>query len=152
MASNRRLQKEVVELKALPESICKIIEINEQNFLNWTLLLLPQKDPYSKGAFRIQVTFPAEYPFKPPKIVFNTQIYHPNVDEKGQVCLGIVLPENWKPATKIVQVVHELLDLICEPELDHPLRSELAEEFRQDKKKFFKTAEDFTKKHAEKRD
>ena len=48
--------------------------------------------------------FPAEYPFKPPKISFKTRIYHPNVDEKGQVCLPIVAAENWKPATKTDQV------------------------------------------------
>ena len=46
----------------------------------------------------------AEYPFKPPKIAFKTRIYHPNVDEKGQVCLPIVAAENWKPATKTDQV------------------------------------------------
>ena len=46
----------------------------------------------------------AEYPFKPPKISFKTRIYHPNVDEKGQVCLPIVAAENWKPATKTDQV------------------------------------------------
>ena len=48
--------------------------------------------------------FKAEYPFKPPKISFKTRIYHPNVDEKGQVCLPIVAAENWKPATKTDQV------------------------------------------------
>ena len=32
------------------------------------------------------------------------RIYHPNVDEKGQVCLPIVAVENWKPATKMEQV------------------------------------------------
>jgi ubiquitin-protein ligase len=41
--------------------------------------------PYNKGAFRIEINFPAEYPFKPPKIAFKTKIYHPNIDEKGQV-------------------------------------------------------------------
>jgi ubiquitin-conjugating enzyme E2 L3 len=97
------------------------------------------------------VTFPVEYPFKPPKIVFNTQIYHPNIDEKGQVCLGVIAANNWKPATRIAQVIHSLLDLINEPELDHPLRSNLAEDYRNDKGKFFKTAEESTKKYAEKR-
>lgn len=59
--------------------------------------------PYNKGAFRIEINFPAEYPFKPPKINFKTKIYHPNVDEKGQVCLPIISAENWKPATKTDQ-------------------------------------------------
>jgi ubiquitin-conjugating enzyme E2 L3 len=85
--------------------------------LNWKILLLPTKEPYNKGAFKITINFPGnslsldcltlrisvEYPFKPPKIVFDTQIYHPNVDEKGQVCLGVIASNNWKPATRIAQ-------------------------------------------------
>ncbi|EEC08372.1 ubiquitin-conjugating enzyme, putative [Ixodes scapularis] len=59
--------------------------------------------PYNRGAFRIEINFPAEYPFKPPKITFRTKIYHPNIDEKGQVCLPIISPDNWKPATKTDQ-------------------------------------------------
>lgn len=59
--------------------------------------------PYDKGAFRIEIIFPAEYPFKPPKITFKTKIYHPNIDEKGQVCLPVISAENWKPATKTDQ-------------------------------------------------
>lgn len=60
-------------------------------------------EAYNKGAFKIQIDFPAEYPFKPPKITFKTKIYHPNIDEKGQVCLPIISAENWKPATKTDQ-------------------------------------------------
>ena len=40
-----------------------------------------------------------------PQITFKTKIYHPNIDEKGQVCLPIISPENWKPATKTDQGV-----------------------------------------------
>lgn len=47
--------------------------------------------------------------------------------------------------------MHALMSLITEPELNHPLRSDLAEEYTKNKKKFFKVAEDFTKKNAEKR-
>jgi len=44
-----------------------------------------------------------------------------------------------------------LVSLINEPEPDHPLRAELAEEYTKDRKRFFKNAEDFTKKFGEKR-
>lgn len=67
------------------------------------LLSLQDNPPYDKGAFRIEINFPAEYPFKPPKITFKTKIYHPNIDEKGQVCLPVISAENWKPATKTDQ-------------------------------------------------
>lgn len=54
----------------------------------------------------MSIDLPVEYPFKPPKITFLTKIYHPNVDEKGQICLPIISPENWKPATKTEQGWH----------------------------------------------
>lgn len=48
-------------------------------------------------------------------------------------------------------VIQALLDLVNEPEPDHPLRADIAEEFIKDKKKFFKNADEYTKKYAEKR-
>ena len=48
-------------------------------------------------------------------------------------------------------VVQSLVALVHDPEPEHPLRAEIAEEYVKDKKKFMKTAEDFTKKHADKR-
>jgi len=137
-----------------------------------------ENPPYNKGAFRIEINFPAEYPFKPPKINFKTKIYHPNIDEKGQVCLPIISAENWKPATKadqgiidlfklfslyngiikklyfnvfIFSVIQALIALVNDPEPEHPLRAELAEEYLKDRKKFFKNAEDYAKKFGEKR-
>lgn len=62
-----------------------------------------ESPPYDKGAFRVEINFPTEYPFKPPRITFMTKIYHPNVDEKGHVCLAIISLENWKPATRTSQ-------------------------------------------------
>jgi len=59
------------------------------------------------------------------EIAFKTKIYHPNIDEKGQVCLPIISAENWKPATKTDQVIQALVQLVNEPEPEHPLRAEL---------------------------
>lgn len=151
MAASRRLQKELQSINdtAIP-SFC-VIRVDESNILSWQVLILPEKAPYNKGAFRIEINFPAEYPFKPPKITFKTKIYHPNIDENGQICLPIIQAENWKPATKTDQVIQSLLALVNDPEPEHPLRSDLGQEFTRDPKKFFKNAEEFTKKFSEKR-
>ena len=51
----------------------------------------------------------------------------------------------------ISAVIQALLALVQDPEPEHPLRADLAEEYTKDKKKFLKNAEEYTKKHAEKR-
>ena len=48
-------------------------------------------------------------------------------------------------------VIQALLALVHDPEPEHPLRGDLAEEYTKDKKKFLKNAEEYTKKHSEKR-
>ena len=151
MAATRRLAKELEDIRKAKMSSFRDINVDESNILCWQGLIVPENAPYNKGAFRIEIIFPAEYPFKPPKITFKTKIYHPNIDEKGQVCLPIISAEHWKPATKTEQVIQSLVALVNDPEPDHPLRSEIAEEYTRDRKKFCKTAEEFTKKHGEKR-
>ncbi|VDM71336.1 unnamed protein product [Strongylus vulgaris] len=103
MASSRRLQKELSDLKSCGVKAYESVEYDESNLLHWTVLLVPDKEPYNKGAFKVNIDFPADYPFKPPKITLATKIYHPNIDDKGQVCLPIVDPNNWKPATRTEQ-------------------------------------------------
>ncbi|XP_013205980.1 ubiquitin-conjugating enzyme E2 L3-like isoform X2 [Microtus ochrogaster] len=108
--------------------------------------LMKDNPPYDNGAFRIEISFSAEYPFKPPKITFKTKIYHPNIDEKGQVCLLVISAENWKPATKTNQVIQSLIALVKDPQPEHPLNSSFDPEYSKDRKKFCKNAEEFTKK------
>jgi ubiquitin-conjugating enzyme E2 D/E len=56
--------------------------------------------PYSGGVFFLQIQFPTDYPFKPPKVHFNTRIYHPNINANGSICLDI-LRDQWSPALTI---------------------------------------------------
>ncbi|XP_061506885.1 ubiquitin-conjugating enzyme E2-18 kDa isoform X2 [Anopheles gambiae] len=162
---------ELADIRSSGMKSFRDILVDETNLLLWTGLIVPavpeiryqweptknrlsnfrDNVPYNKGAFRIEINFPAEYPFKPPKISFKTKIYHPNIDEKGQVCLPIISAENWKPATKTDQVIQALIELVNDPEPEHPLRADLAEEFLKDRKKFTKNAEEHTRKHSEKR-
>ena len=50
-----------------------------------------------------------------------------------------------------ISVITSLVKLIEEPEPEHPLRADLAEEYTKDRKKFMKNAQEHTKKHTEKR-
>lgn len=48
-------------------------------------------------------------------------------------------------------VIQALIALVNDPEPEHPLRADLAEEYLKDRKKFTKNAEEFTRKNSEKR-
>ena len=50
-----------------------------------------------------------------------------------------------------ILVIQALVALVNDPEPEHPLRADLAEEFLKDRKKFLKNAEEFTRKNSEKR-
>ncbi|XP_022447658.1 ubiquitin/ISG15-conjugating enzyme E2 L6 isoform X1 [Delphinapterus leucas] len=121
-------------------------EENEQRCLGTELDPSPaqEKPPYNLKAFNLRISFPEEYPFKPPTVTFTTRIYHPNVDSNGRVCLPITSKENWKPFTKTCQVLEALNLLVNKPELGQPLRLELADQLTQDPELFNRRAEEFT--------
>ena len=48
-------------------------------------------------------------------------------------------------------MIQALVVLVQDPEPEHPLRADVAEEYTRDRKKFLKNAEEHTKKYAEKR-
>lgn len=68
--------------------------------------------PYTGGVFFLQIQFPTDYPFKPPKVHFTTRIYHPNINANGSICLDI-LRDQWSPALTISKGMHLSFSCTC---------------------------------------
>merc|ERR1719498_2078576 len=107
----------------------------------------PSKSPYQGGVFFLQINFPSDYPFKPPKVKFLTKIYHPNINKAGGICLDI-LKDQWSPALTISKVLLSICSLLTDPNPDDPLVSDIAKQFKIDRKKHDETAKIWTQKYA----
>jgi ubiquitin-protein ligase len=61
-------------------------------------VLGPSGTPYEGGTFLVDIVIPANYPFEPPKMRFDTRLWHPNVSsQNGAICLDILKTE-WSAA------------------------------------------------------
>ncbi len=81
------------------------------------------------------LNIPKGYPHKPPKVHCDTQIYHPNINMEGAVCLNI-LRDDWKPILTVNAVILGLIFLFIEPNPDDPLNHEAAALMRDDYSSF----------------
>ena len=104
----------------------------------------PQGSPYAGGVFFLNVTFPTDYPFKPPKVQFTTKIYHCNVNNNGSICLDI-LQSQWSPALTISKVLLSVCSLLTDPNPDDPLVPEIARLYKTDRQKHDGTAQEWTR-------
>ena len=143
----KRLQKEVTEIQKDTPVNCSAGP-NNNDLFNWEATIIgPTETPYEGGIFKLKILFPADYPFKPPKITFETPIYHPNINSNGGICLDI-LKDQWSPALNITKVLLSICSLLDEPNPDDPLVPEIAQLFKSNKAEFTRLAREHTIKHA----
>ena len=107
----------------------------------------PEDSPYTGGVFFLNIQFPTDYPFKPPKIIFTTRIYHPNINSSGNICLDI-LKGQWSPALTISKVLLSICSLLTDANPKDPLVPDIANVYMNNREKYNKTAREWTKKYA----
>ncbi|CAM9331193.1 unnamed protein product [Discosporangium mesarthrocarpum] len=131
----KRLQKELMSLM-MGADVGATAFPNDDNLFEW-MATLDGSDgtPYEGLTYKLKLAFPETYPYKPPQITFETPIFHPNVDDHGNICLDI-LKDKWSSAFSTHSILQSLRSLLGDPNNESPLNAQAAqlwpnkEEFR----------------------
>ena len=147
MSTVKRLRMELDELMANPPTNCSA-GIVDEDIYHWNATVMgPEGSPYEGGVFYLNIEFPMDYPFKPPKVVFLTKIYHCNINSSGGICLDI-LKEQWSPALTVAKILLSICSLLDDQNPQDPLMPDIANLFMQNKEEFNMVAREYTLLHA----
>jgi ubiquitin-conjugating enzyme E2 A len=89
----------------------------------------PPETEWEGGVFKIVLDFLESYPTEAPKVRFITKIFHPNVDENGNVCVD-VLQNNWTATSDVLSILISLQILLTCPNPASPANREAAKLFK----------------------
>ena len=143
----KRIQRELQELGRDPPANCSAGPVGEDLFHWQATIMGPDESPYSGGVFFLDIHFPNDYPFKPPKVTFLTRNYHCNINGNGGICLDI-LKDQWSPALTISKVLLSVCSLLTDPNPGDPLVPEIANILKTNVPQHDATARDWTAKYA----
>ena len=144
----KRIKKEFDDISKDPPLAGFSAGPKNGNLLVWEATLTgPDKTPYEKGFYKLTIEFSDDYPYKPPKFKFITKIYHMNIDDRGHICLDI-LKDNWSPALNVTKVLLSISSLLNEPNPEDPLVPALAKLYKEDKRRYEKTAKEWNNAYA----
>lgn len=120
-----------------PPANCSAGPIGD-DMLHWQACIVGPKDTlYEGGLFRLSIEFPTDYPFKAPKVKFDTKLYHPNISSDGSICLDI-LKKEWSPILTISKVLLSICSLLSDANPDDPLNADAARLYKTNKDEYEK--------------
>ncbi|XP_004505662.1 ubiquitin-conjugating enzyme E2 20 [Cicer arietinum] len=140
----KRLQSELMSLMMSGESGISAFP-EEDNIFLWKGTITGSKETVFEGTeYKLSLSFPNDYPFKAPKVKFETTCFHPNVDLHGNICLDI-LQDKWSSAYDVRTILLSIQSLLGEPNISSPLNTQAAqlwsnqEEYRKMVEKLYKS-------------
>lgn len=108
----------------------------------------PTQTPYEGGAFMVKLSLSAAFPNEPPKGVFLTKIFHPNIaPSTGAICVN-TLKKDWSPKLGIAHVLQVIRCLLIVPFPESSLNDEAGRLFMESYEEYARRARLWTKIHA----
>ncbi|KAL2059548.1 hypothetical protein ABVK25_000841 [Lepraria finkii] len=144
-----RQLKQMQSDKDIPGISCGLVK---DNIFEWEVMLMISDDCkfYGGGFYRAHLIFPPEYPHLPPKMTFQTPIFHPNIYSTGDVCFFFFYgdtidlygyesaSERWSPVQTPETILLSVISMLSSPNDESPANVEAARMWRDDPKEFRK--------------
>eukprot|EP01134_Creolimax_fragrantissima_P001142 CFRG1142T1 len=138
------LQKQLRSLLKHPVDGFSAGLVDEDDVYKWEIMVMGPPDTlYEGGFFKCHLTFPKEYPQRPPKLKFVSSIWHPNVHEDGEVCISILhepgedkwgyekASERWLPIHTVETIMISVISMLSDPNDESPANIDAAKEWRE---------------------
>jgi ubiquitin-conjugating enzyme (huntingtin interacting protein 2) len=124
-------------------------DLVDNKFTHWKGTITgPDDTPYQGGVFVVDIKIGDQYPFQPPKMRFDTKIWHPNVSSQtGAICLDI-LKDEWSPALTLRTALLSLQALLSCPNADDPQDAVVAQQYKGNRQQYNTKAAAWTKAYA----
>ena len=82
----KKLQRELESIEKDEESMISVMLPDESDLFKWDLMIEgPADTVFEGGVYSSKMTFPSTYPNDPPKMVFCSPMFHPNIYPNGEV-------------------------------------------------------------------
>lgn len=121
----RRLQQELMTLMMSGDTSVSAFPQGD-NLFQWAATITGAAGTVYEGLkYKLSLSFPSNYPYSAPTVKFESACYHPNVDERGSICLDI-LKDQWSALYDVRTVLISIQSLLGEPNNDSPLNGHAA--------------------------
>ncbi|GBP70083.1 Ubiquitin-conjugating enzyme E2 G1 [Eumeta japonica] len=137
--SSLLLKKQLAELNKNPVEGFSAGLIDDNDIYRWEVLIIGPPDTlYEGGFFKAHLHFPKEYPLRPPRMKFVTEIWHPNIEKNGDVCISILhepgddkwgyekASERWLPVHTVETILISVISMLADPNDESPANVDAA--------------------------
>jgi len=143
------LRKQLAELNKNPVEGFSAGLIDDEDIFRWEVMIIgPPDTMYEGGFFKCHLYFPTEYPLRPPVLKFLTDIWHPNIEKDGKVCISILhepgddrfgyekASERWLPIHTVETILISVISMLADPNDESPANVDAAKEWRENYQEF----------------
>uniref|UniRef100_A0A7S3EGA2 E2 ubiquitin-conjugating enzyme n=1 Tax=Rhodosorus marinus TaxID=101924 RepID=A0A7S3EGA2_9RHOD len=143
------LSKQLKDLQKNGASFFSAGLVDDENPFEWQIILTgPASTLYEGGMFKARLTFPKDYPYKPPVMKFVSEMWHPNIYKDGKVCISILHPagddpnayemasERWLPVHTVESILNSVISLLASPNTESPANVDAAKQMREEPDNF----------------
>ncbi|CAL2036843.1 unnamed protein product [Caenorhabditis brenneri] len=160
--SSLLLKKQLADMRRVPVDGFSAGLVDDNDIYKWEVLVIGPPDTlYEGGFFKAILDFPRDYPQKPPKMKFISEIWHPNIDKEGNVCISILHDpgddkwgyerpeERWLPVHTVETILLSVISMLTDPNFESPANVDAAKMQRENYADFKKKVAQCVRKSQE---